>query len=644
MDRYTVIFQPEGAKVEVAAGKTLLDAAAEAGVYLTSLCGGEGVCGKCRVQILRGRVKPATSSIPFFSPDEIREGFVLACATKIDQELEVWVPPEARLEEQQILTAESPVCYGSPVTMNNIRDDLETRSLLHMPLTTRLFLSLPEPTLTDNLSDLARIYREIRKHIPAPHLETSLSTLRGLAALLRESNWKVTATLHSPEEHCVEVRAIDPGDTCAENYGIACDIGTTTIVTQLVDLQSGAVLGVEASHNQQAKYGEDVISRMIFACSRGGMSPIHRAVMDTVNSLIDTLLDKHRVEPSRVTAMCAAGNPTMTHLFLGLEPCTIRLEPYVPTVNFPPTASGAELDLHLHPRAVVVCMPGTASYVGGDITAGVLASGMSNRPEVSALIDIGTNGEIVIGNNEWLVCCSASAGPAFEGAGTRCGMRATHGAIQKATIDGDRVQYETIGGIAPRGICGSGLIDTIAELFRNRIIDPNGKFFQTRDKPRVREGEEGWEFVLAADGETETGKGIVITETDIGNLVKSKGAILAAMRVLLKSVGLSFGDLEQIFVAGGFGNYLNLEKAIFIGLLPDVPLDKIRFIGNSSLTGARMALLSRHAYDRACTLARQMTYFELSVSPDFMDEFVAALFIPHTDMDLFPSVREVMGK
>jgi uncharacterized 2Fe-2S/4Fe-4S cluster protein (DUF4445 family) len=642
MPKHTVIFQPEGAKVEVEAGKTLLDAAAAAGVYLTSLCGGEGVCGKCRVQILRGRVKPPASSITFFTPDEIREGFVLACATKVDQELEVWVPPEARLEEQQILTAESAVCYGSPETLNHMRDFQETPSLLYMPLTQKLFLSLPEPTLTDNMSDLARIYREIHKHVPAPHLETSLSTLRGLARLLRESSWKVTVTLHSREEHLLQVRSIDPGDTCAENYGIACDIGTTSIVIQLVDLQTGAVRGVEASHNQQAKYGEDVVSRMIFACGRGGMPPIHQAVVDTVNTLIDTLLDKHRVKRSNVTAMCAAGNPTMTHLFLGLEPCTIRLEPYVPTVNFPPTASAAELDLHLHPRAVVVCMPGTASYVGGDITAGVLASGMSTRPEVSALIDIGTNGEIVIGNNEWLVCCSASAGPAFEGAGTRCGMRATRGAIQKVTIDGDRVRYETIGGTAPRGICGSGLIDAIAELFRNRIIDPKGKFFQTGGHSRVRDGEDGWEFVLAADQETETGKGIVITETDIGNLIKSKGAILAAMRVLLKSVGLSFGDLAQIFVAGGFGNYLNLEKAIFIGLLPDVPLEKIRFIGNSSLTGARMALLSRHAYERASTLARQMTYFELSVSPDFMDEFVAALFLPHTDMDLFPSVRQAM--
>ena len=642
MAKHVVIFQPEGAKIEVDAEKSLLDAAAEAGVYLTSLCGGEGVCGKCRVQVIRGQVKPPASSIPFFTPEEIRQGFVLACTTRADQDFEVWVPPEARLEEQQILTAEKAVCYGSPEPLNNTGNGREFPSVDYMPLTQKLFLSLPEPTLADNMSDLARVYREIRRMIPAPHLQTSLSTLRGLATLLRDNDWKVTVTLHSLEEHLLEVRAVDPGDTCAENFGIACDIGTTTIVAQLVDLRTGSVLGVEGSHNQQAKYGEDVISRMIFACGRGGMSPIHQAVIETVNGLIDALLEKHGVKRANVTALCAAGNPTMTHLFLGIEPCNIRLEPYIPTVNFPPTASAAELDLHLHARAVVACMPGTASYVGGDITAGILASGMSTRPAVSALIDIGTNGEIVVGNKEWLVCCSASAGPAFEGSGTKCGMRATRGAIQKVSIEGDQVRCETIGGAPPRGVCGSGLIDAIAELFRNRIIGPDGKFSQVRENSRVRQDEDGWEFVLAGDRESETGKNIVITETDISNLIKSKGAILAAMRVLLKSVGLSFGDLEQIFVAGAFGNYLNLEKAILIGLLPDVPLKKIRFIGNSSVTGARMALLSKHAYDRACTLARQMTYFELSVSPEFMDEFVAALFLPHTNMDLFPSVRRAL--
>ncbi len=642
MAKHKVVFQPSGAKPEVKQGLTILEAAAEAGVYINSLCGGEGVCGKCSVQITRGEAKPNKQSIRFLSREEINTGFVLACQTEVKDNLEVWVPPEARLEEEQILTTESMVCYEPPQDIH-LDDTLDIPSLLYLPVTRKVYLSLPEPSLSDNISDLDRIYREIRKKIQAPYLETSLATLRGLARLLRESQWQVTATLYPYDEHCIEILSLEPGDSCAENYGIACDIGTTTIVAQLVDLRSGATLGVEASHNQQAKYGEDVISRMIFACGRGGLSPIHLAVIDSVNALIDTLLEKHGVEASNVTALTAAGNTTMTHLFLGLEPCTIRLEPYIPTANFLPPSSADELNLRIHPRAVVNCMPGVSSYVGGDITAGLLASGISNSPQVSVLIDIGTNGEIVIGNNEWLVCCSASAGPAFEGSGTKCGMRATRGAIQKVHIEADHVAYETIGAAKVRGICGSGLIDTIAELFRNRIIDPNGKFPRDSANPRVRENEGDMEFVLASGDETETGKDVVITEDDISNLIKSKGAILAAMRVLLNSVGISFEDLKRIYVAGGFGNYLDVEKAIFIGLLPDLPPERVQFIGNSSLTGARMALLSRHAFARADTLARQMTYFELSVNPKFMDEFVASLFLPHTDIDLFPSVKRVMG-
>ena len=643
MSKHKVLFQPVGAKLEVKSGSSFLEAAAEAGVYINSLCGGEGVCGKCRVQVTHGEAKPTSQSIRFLSREEINTGFVLACQTEVSDDLEVWVPPEARLEEEQILTTESMVCYDPPQDIH-LDDTLDIPSLLYMPLTRKIYLPLPEPSLTDNMSDLDRIYREIRKRIQAPYIETSLATLRGMANLLRTSKWEVTATLRPYDEHCVEILSLEPGDTCAENYGIACDIGTTTIVAQLIDLRSGATLGVEASHNQQARYGEDVISRMIFACGRGGLSPIHEAVIDSVNRLIRTLLEKHGVEASNVTALTAAGNTTMTHLFMGLEPCTIRLEPYIPTANSLPSAAAGELHLDLHPRAVVNCMPGVSAYVGGDITAGVLASGINNSPLVSALIDIGTNGEIVIGNNEWLVCCSASAGPAFEGSGTKCGMRAAKGAIQKVSINGKQVRLETIGGAKPRGICGSALIDVIAELFRNRIIDPNGKFPRDSTNPWVRENEGDIEFVLAEGSETETGKDVVITENDISNLIKSKGAILAAMRVLLNSVGMSFQDLERIYVAGGFGNYLDVEKAIFIGLLPDVELERVRFIGNSSLTGARMGLLSRHAFDRAHTLSRQMTYFELSVDPKFYDEFVGSLFLPHTDIDLFPTVKRVMEK
>jgi len=639
--KYTVTFQPVGVKVEIPSGSNLLAVAAEAGVYINSICGGEGACGKCRVQITRGQAAPNNHSIRFLNREEIQEGFVLACQTEIHDNLEVWVPPEARLEGEQILTAESTVDYQKPQEIEK-EAALLAPSVLYMPLTQKVFLSLPEPTLEDNASDLDRIQREIRKNIKLPNVDASFASLRGLASMLRANNWQVTATVYPKSEYCPEILFFEARDTSSKNYGLALDIGTTTIAAQLVDLKTGAVLGTEASHNQQAKYGEDVISRILYACNRDGLSPLHKTVLNTVNALIDNLLEKYGVPPDSVTAVCAAGNTTMTHLFLGLEPCTIRLEPYIPTANFFPEASAAELNLRTHPQAVVVCIPGVSSYVGGDITGGVLASGLSNSSKVSALIDIGTNGEIVIGNNEWLVCCSASAGPAFEGSGTKCGMRAARGAIQKVTVREDSVAYETIGNAKPRGICGSGFIDAIAALFRNRILDPNGKFVDASQNPRVRTIDNVPEFVLAPGNETESGKDVVITETDISNLIKSKGAIMAAMQVLLKSVGLSFSDLEQLYVAGGFGNYLNVEQAMIIGLLPDIPRERVRFIGNSSLTGARMAMLSRHAFERAKKLARRMTYFELSVNAEFMDYFVASLFLPHTDLSLFPSIENLM--
>jgi len=358
---------------------------------------------------------------------------------------------------------------------------------------------------------------------------------------------------------------------------------------------------------------------------------------------MDHLVRGAGIRHEDITCIVAAGNTTMTHLLLDLEPCNIRVAPYIPMANRLPLFHTVELGLRTHSKATLHCLPCVSSYVGGDITAGVLACGMSEQPELSALIDVGTNGEIAIGNNEWLVCCSASAGPAFEGGGIKCGMRATKGAIEKVSIDGAQVLYQTIGSTKPRGLCGSALIDTIAELVAEGIIDQSGKFSQS-DHPRVQMTEEGVAFVIAPATETESGDPVVVTEDDIGNLIKSKGAVLAAMKVLMENLDMSFHDLQRMYVAGGFGAHLDIEKAVFIGLLPDIARERIQFIGNSSLAGARLALLSVDAFKRAEDIARRMTYFELSVHPEFMNEFVAALFLPHTQMDLFPSVKEALAR
>ncbi|MBC7358092.1 MAG: DUF4445 domain-containing protein [Desulfacinum sp.] len=639
-NRIKVTFQPENRVVEADSGEILLDVAALAGIYINSLCGGQGVCGKCRLKVLSGEVEFSSRGIGFLDRKEVDAGFVLACQSTLkDQDVELWIPPEARQEEEQILMVDNIVQYAVPSSQE--AGAASGPVPYYEPLCHKVFLKLPEPTIQDNLSDLERIYRGLAQKFPDVKWEADFACLKNLARLLRDNRWEVTALVHALDSHCHHVRALEPGDTTRNAYGVAIDVGTTTIVAQLVDLKSGQVVGVEASHNQQARYGEDVISRMIYACGHGGLDPLKNAVVTTINSLVNSLVAGAGIQHTDILSFVAAGNTTMTHLLLGLEPCTIRLEPYIPTATRIPWARAGEVGLTGHPDALLHCMPCVSSYVGGDITAGVLACGMNDSPQLSALIDIGTNGEIVVGNNEWLVCCSASAGPAFEGGGTKCGMRATKGAVQKVRVRGDRVEMQTIGGAKARGICGSGLIDCMAELVAEGIIDQSGKFVRL-DHPRVRVVDGVPEFVVAEEPESETGEPVVITEDDIGNLMKSKAAVLAAMKVLLESLGLRFSDLDRLYVAGGFGAHLDIEKSIRIGLLPDVPLEKVLFIGNSSVAGARQALLSTHAYRKANAIARQMTYFELSVHPGFMNEFVAALFLPHTDESLFPSVQEAL--
>ncbi len=637
MKEYKVLFKPEGKEVHITEGKTILEAANLAGIYINSECGGEGVCGRCKVQIMEGEFKKTPSSMTFFTSDEIQQGYVLACQTKIHSDLVISVPSQASLEGEQILTTGTTLSYSSPEKMEKEFTDQREVSYYH-PLTRKIFLKLPPPDLNDTLPDLERLYREIKKKEEIKTMDISLACLRSLPNLLRQSNWEITVTLW---EHngTTEIIHVEPGNTSMNNYGIALDVGTTTVVAELVNLGTGEVMGVSATHNKQIHYGEDVITRIIFACTKDGLSPLNNAIIENIKQLIKQLVDENGIKKEQITGIVAAGNPTMIHLLLRLNPCSIRLEPYIPASNAYMPIRASDLGIDILPQAVIICTHGVSSYVGGDITAGVLSSGINNSSQISALLDLGTNGEIALGNNDWLVCCSASAGPAFEGGGLRCGMRATTGAIQKVIIEDGDVKLSTIGGTKARGICGSGIIDLIAELFLNNIIDPTGKFQKDSNNPHIRHREEESEFVLVSAQESDTGKDIVFTETDIANVIKSKAAVLSAAKVLIESVGMSFQDLDRIFVAGGFGNYLNIKRAITIGLLPDFPYEKIQFIGNSSLSGARIELLSRHALEEASLIAKKMTYFELSVNPHFMDEFIAAMFLPHTNLDLYPSVK-----
>jgi len=637
MSMYNVTFLPDGKEVEVEEGITLMQAAEKAGAYINSLCGGKGVCGKCRVQVTDGKVLADKHSIGFLSKEELNEGFVLACQTTVTSDMEVVIPPESRLEEEQIMVQGAMVEYSQPEKLFVAKLPSDPLSLFE-PLVQKIYLELKEPSGEDNIADIDRIMRELKRKTEYQSFEISLRCLQGLANKLRNNNWKVTATIASHGD-LWRILQIEPEDTSDQNYGLALDVGTTTVVAQLVNLKSGNVLGVAGSHNLQSHYGEDVISRMVFACSKEkGLNPLHEAVVKNINNMLKTLTKENGIDIKQITAIVAAGNTTMSHLLLGLIPCSIRLDPYVPTAHIFPQIRAAELNIHINPEGIFETVADVASYVGGDIVAGVLACGIADKPEVKALIDVGTNGEIAIGNNDWMVCCSASAGPAFEGGGISCGMRATRGAIERVEVNDGRVIYHTIGKAKPRGICGSGLIDSIYELVRNKIIDQEGKFNLGSHDERIVEKDDEIAFIVASSKETETGKDLTIKESDISNLIRSKGAVFAAIKSLIDYVGLSFNDIETFYVAGGFGNYLDITKAIAIGLLPDIDPKKIKFVGNSSLIGARMALLSTHAFERTVKIASMMTNIELSTYLPFMDEYVAALFLPHTDRKLFPSV------
>ena len=622
MAKYMVNFMPVNRSTFVEEGTTISEAARKADVYIKNLCGGQGVCGQCRVQIMSGKVEINEKTKAFFSKEEIEKGYVLACQTKIYDNLEVLIPPESRMEGAKILT-------GEIIKATEIEID---------PIAKKIFLELPKPTIEDNVSDIARLSRELRKITGWHGYDISLDCLRKLNSTLREGDFKITASI-AKHRSGYRIINVEKGDTTKTHYGIAVDVGTTTVVAQLVEMNTGRVLGVTGAPNPQASYGEDVISRIIYACDKNGLNELHKVIIDTINQLIQNLISEKRILPEDIIAMVAAGNTTMSHLLLGLMPCTIRLEPYVPVADLYPQVFAKEINVNINPEGIVETLPSVASYVGGDIVAGVLACGIAERPEITALIDIGTNGEIAIGNNEWLVCCSASAGPAFEGGGTRCGMRATKGAINELNISNGKVSYKTIGNARPIGLCGSGLIDCIYELVKNKIIRPDGKFEKDLKDPRFAIVDEIPQYTLVPAEESGTKEPIVITETDIDNLMKSKGAVFAAMKSLVDYIGISFDQIEKLYVAGGFGNYLNIEKAIGIGLLPDISREKIEFVGNTSLAGARICLLSEKALEKAFIISRAMTNIELSVYQPFMDEFVAALFLPHTNKELFPSVK-----
>ncbi|MDD4953832.1 MAG: ASKHA domain-containing protein [Candidatus Omnitrophica bacterium] len=640
MEKFRITFYPDNKTIEIEKDKTILSAAISAGVYINSVCGGDGVCGKCRVIIKKGQINSPPESI--LSPKEKEKNICLACMATVHSDLEVEIPAGSRLD----FAKSKEQVYSETEEIEQVCPDTGEKGFAYLPLVRKVYLELPQPRLEDNLSDLERLYRYLSMNVNGIFLNentglgpyTSLANLKQLGELLRDAQWQVTVTLAN-RDGVTEIISVEAGDTSGRNYGACFDIGTTTISGQLIDLKNGMILGTKASYNKQAAFGSDIISRIIYARQKDGLSRLHKIVVDMINEIIRELTAEHNIDLNDLSVILCAGNTTMMHLLLEIDPSYIRKEPYVPTLNLAPVIRSAEIGMHIKPRGLLYCLPGVSSYVGADTTAGVLATGLYNQEELGILIDIGTNGEIALGNKEFLVSAAASAGPAFEGSGVACGMRASGGAIQRVKINPKdlKVTLETIGNTLPRGICGSGYIDALAQMLVCGIIDKSGKI-KSEDKSRVRQGEFGKEFVLVFAQEAQSGD-ITITEADIENIKRAKAAIYSACAVLVRRMGLDWAQVKKIFIAGGFGTYLDMESAIRIGLLPDLERGKFQFVGNSALAGARQALVSYEAMQQTKEIARKMTYVELSVEPAYMDEYMAALFFPHTDLNLFPSLR-----
>ncbi len=643
MDKFKVTFKPDNKDIRIRKGENLLRAAVQAGIYIHSSCGGDGVCGRCKIIVKKGNFR--TEPTGRITKEEKKRGYVLACLTSVQGNLVVEIPPESKLDLEEITEEEAKFLrlkglFTPSEEVEVERAFIKEKVFEHSPLATKLYLKLPKPDLDDKVSDLERLYRQIRKTKEIAIMQTGLVNIKRLGALLRESNWKITTTLGKRNE-TTEIVTVEPGDTSKKNYGVAFDIGTTTITGQLVDLNSKKILCTKATYNKQVVFGDDVITRIIFATEGGGLERLHHAVIDTMNDMIQDCTQEKKINLNDVNAVTCAGNTTMMHLLLRVDPKHIRREPYVSTANFVPVIRSAEAGIKISPRGLLYCVPGVSTYVGGDITAGVVACGINDTDRLTLLVDVGTNGEIVVGNKDWMASCSASAGPAFEGSGLACGMRASKGAIQVVKIDPDLgVKVETIGRLKPKGICGSGYVDLLAELFLRGVITRDGKINTKIKSPRIKKHEHGYEFIVVYKKDADVKHNIVITEEDIENLKRSKGAIFSAISILFKKLGLDPKDLKKIFIAGGFGTSLNIQNAIAIGLLPDLDRKIYSFVGNTSIVGSHEILLSYEAMRKAEEIARKITYIELSVEPGYMDEYVSSLFFPHTDLSRFPTVKQ----
>ncbi len=622
-----VTFLPGFQKIEVREGESILTAAQKAGLSVNVVCGGIGKCGKCIMFLKSGRADFDRERYKeFFTSSEIEAGACLACKTYVIDDCQILVPERALIQAQQIL-------------MDTLGQTVDLR-----PPVWKFYLELSPPTLDNPITDLDRLLAgvhesggPIEKRIYAP-----LELLRCIPAILRESGWNVTATI-ALVPGGYRLINLEKGNTTRKMYGVAIDLGTTTIVAFLRDLTTGQIMGVTSNYNRQISCGEDILSRVNYG-KRGGFQKLQALAAESINLAIEKAANDVGVDTDDIYEVVIAGNTIMTHILMGINPSYMIKEPYVPVVRRALSTSASRIGLSVRPNGGVFIFPAVSDFIGGDIIADILASGMTQSSDISLMIDIGTNFEIVLGNNDWIFACAGAAGPALEGGEVLFGMRANPGAIEKITIDPSTLEptIHTINNQDPEGICGSGLIDILAELLRACVIDRNGRINTAIKNPRIRQGSYYPEYVIVFKEKTGIKKDIVITENDIKNLIMSKASTLAACTILMNQAGITRMDIKTLYFAGGFGNYINKDNAVTIGLIPEVPIDTIKNLGNGAVEGANMALLDRKTRKVLDEIAEKIGYIELNAEPSFMDEYTRSAFLPHTDLSLFPMVEKAL--
>lgn len=625
-----VTFLPSYRKAEVEFGATVLEAAQRAGLNMNVVCGGQGKCGKCIVYRKSGRVAFERQQYSrFFTQGELEKGALLACEAFVNGDLEIVVPESSLIQEQKILI-----------------EGLDLTTAFR-PSVMKYHVTLSPPTLEDPSPDLTRLLDGVEK-VHGPKTEqvfVPLGALRSVPQILRDGNWDVTATVALMPPGRFWLIDLEEGDTSDRLYAAAVDLGSTTVVACIWDLVRGKVVGIASNYNRQISCGEDILSRVNFA-RKNGLSRLQTLATESINAALTAAANNAGIDRDDIYEVMVAGNTVMTHMFLGIDPAYMIAEPYVPVVRRSINTEAASIGISVARNAGLFVFPGVSDYIGGDIVADVLACRMGEREEISLMIDIGTNFEVVLGNNEWMFSCAGAAGPALEGGEVLFGMRANPGAIEQITIDPDTLKptYSTINQVKPKGICGSGLIDLLAELLTSCVIDRNGLIDTTIENPRVRKGEYYAEYVVVWKEEAGTDKDIVITQNDIKNLIMSKASVLGACSTLMKVAGITHEEIDTIYFSGGFGNYLNKQSAITIGLIPEVQLDQIKNIGNGALMGANIALINRDQRRTLDLIARNIAYIELNAEPSFMDEYTQSSFLPHTDLSLFPNVSALLDR